>query len=384
MNEMNRRAMYIPRERLLDEIKEANFRKQEILDWRDQEFGVDRPRIGSYMENIALPDLYGFDANDYYRNAQLAMDIDLRNKLFWLDNSHDDGLASLEVSAGSMYYDMTLFGLHINYQKDGVPVFDRHILADNPDFTQLQPFDFYKTGEMPIVHKRYQELKHISEDLYNNEIQVSFPHFHRGPLDIYMQLREYDGFVEDCAENPDYVHHLIDYIVSERHRFNQLASEFRGEEQDKTTFIADDWVNVPFISPTLFDEFAAPAYRKIQKNEGSVTGFHTCGILVPVAKNLLEIFTEMEAFDVSGWNDVTELDALVKTDITFQIAYINTFVLMSGPDEHRIKLLEAKEVAKHRKISLNSQAIVKIFNTIDESLFAMNRFIDLARDIMAE
>lgn len=384
MDEINRRAMRVPRERLVDAIREANARKREALKRRDREYGADRPRIGSYMENIALPDLYGFDMNDYYRDARLAMDIELRNKLFWLDNSHDDGLASLEVGAGSMYYDMTLFGLKINYTKDGVPVFERHAMAENPDLKQLTPFDFFDTGEMPMVHKRYHDLKRISEELYGGEVKVSFPAFRRGSLDIYVQLREYQGFVEDCAEDPEYVHQLLDWIVDTRIRYNKLATEFLGEPPPGVQSMDDDWVNVPFISPAMFDEFAAPAYRKVQKAEGPILRFHTCGVYGPVMRSLLQVYDRLESMDVSGWNDLTEVDRAARGDVRFDVAYVNTFVLTGSPEEHRARLEAAKKVAEHRRINLHTQAIVKLLGTIDDSLIAMNRFIDLARKIMAE
>lgn len=384
MEMINKRAMQVPRERLLDEIKEANQRKQEILAKRNQEFGSSRPLIGSYLENIALPDLFGFNANDYYHDAQLAMDVDLRYKLFWLDNSHDDGLASLSVGAGSMYYDMTLFGLVIDYQMDGVPIFRRHALADNPDISKLSPFDFFETGEMPMVHKRYRELKRISEEMYGGEIDVQFPAFRRGPLDIYIQLREYEGFLDDCAENPEYAHRLLDYIVDARIRFNNLATEFLGSPPPGIPTMDDDWINVPFISPAIFQEFAAPAYRKIQNAEGPIVRFHTCGVFGSVISELVDVFDRLDNIDVSGWNDDVELDQNVRNDIAFNIAYINTFVLLSSPEEHRERLEGAKQVAKNRKISINAQAIVKILNKIDDSILAMNRFIDLARTIMAE
>lgn len=382
MEKINRRAMDIPRENLSEEIEKSNRLKTELLQQRDKDFGEGRPRIGGYMENIALPGLYGFDMNDFYKNSGLAMDVELRNKLFWSDNSADDGLASLWVGAGSMYYDMTLFGLHINYQTDGVPIFESHALENNPDISQLRPFDFYSTGEMPVVHKRYDELNRISKELYGKKIGVGFPHFHRGPLDIAIQLRGYENFVGDCSENPGYVRELMDYIIAERKRFNELASAFRGEPLPATTFIADDWLHIPFISPKIFDEFVIPAYLKIQENEGTVTGFHTCGVITPIVKKILGTFGGMRGLDISGWNDLSELDAIVEKDIFFHIAFINSFVIMSPPEDHEKKFAEIKKVMGNRGLSLNIGAIVKILGSIDDSIFAMNRFIGLARRML--
>jgi len=377
--------MTVPRERLVAEIKAANDQKKEILARRDGVYGADRPRIGSYLENIALPGLFGFDMNDYYADPQLAMDVELRKKLFWLDNSLDDSPAELVIGAGSMYYDMTLFGLDISYQPDGVPIFARHALSGDPDLSALKPFDFYDTGEMPMVHKRFSELNRISQELYGGEVVIAFPDFYRGPLDIAIQMRGYDNFVSDCAEDPEYADHLMSYIVSERKRFNDLSAPLREPPAGApTTFIADDWVNIPFISPALFEKRVLPAYRKIQENEGAVTGFHTCGVLVPIIESLLGIFSAMTVLDVSGWNDAVALDRLVDKSISFQLAFINTFVLCSTPEEHRRKLEEVKKIARGRKLTMSAQAIVNLSGSMEETIFAMNRFIALARDIMSE
>jgi uroporphyrinogen-III decarboxylase len=235
-----------------------------------------------------------------------------------------------------------------------------------------------------MVHRRYRDLKRISEELYGGAVKVSFPAFRRGPLDIYVQLREYQGFIEDCAEDPEYAHRLLDSIVDTRIRYNRLATEFLGEAPPGIQSMDDDWVNVPFISPAMFDEFAAPAYRKVQKAEGPILRFHTCGVYGPVLGSLLGVYDKLESMDVSGWNDLTDVDGAARADVKFDVAYVNTFVLTGSPEQHRAKLEEAKKVAGRRRINLHSQAIVKLLGTIDDSLVAMNRFIDLARNIMAE
>jgi len=384
MDEINRRAMSVPINKLADEIKEANMRKRELLALRDAKFGADRPKIGSYMENLTLPDLFGFHMRDYYMDPELAMEIDLRHKLFWLDNSQDDGLQSLDVQAGSMYYDTTLFGLKINYQRDGVPVFERHALEDDPDISVLKPFDFNLTGEMPMVHNRRLEFQRISNERYGGEVKVNFPKFHRGPLDIYIQLRGYENFISDTLEKPEYARRLLEYIVSERKRYNEQAARFipapAGEPE---SFVADDWLNVPFISPGIFDSFIAPAYQRIQENEGTVTGFHTCGVYIPLLDTILRIFPKIKNLDVNGWTDFTELDALVPRDMVFNISFINTFILFGSPEEHKEKFAGIKKLLSKRRIGLCASAIVKKIDSVDAAIISMNRFIGLMRESLS-
>jgi uroporphyrinogen-III decarboxylase len=381
MDRINKRALTIKREFLLEEIKKANDEKLEILSARDKKYGSSRPLFGSYMENIALPELFGFDMIDYYKNPEFSMEIDLRHKLFWLDNSHDDKLAELSVGAGTMYFDITLFGMNIEYTKEGVPRFSNHILQNKPDLSLLKPFDFEETGEMPMVINRYKKLINIEES-EGGEIKVDFPFFHRGPLDIAIALRGYENFITDCVDYPENVHNLLSYIVEERKRYNDLSIKYQNREGNPpANFVADDWVNVPFITPDLFDQFVVPAYMKIQENEGLVKGFHTCGMFTPVLKSLLSTFNRIETLDISGWNDFLEVHRLVSGDKILGLNFKNTFVILGTPEEHKAMYKTISTIIKDgRKITLMAQAIEKMTGTIFDSITAMNNFIDSARE----
>ena len=385
METLNRRAMQLDGGALPGAIREAQEKKREVCAQRDRQYGEGRAKISSYLENIALPDVFGFDMNDYYRDPELAMDIDLRHTLFWLDNSRDDGIGGLGANAEIMYYDMTLFGLVIDHQKDGVPIFRRHALEDDPDLSVLKPFDFETTGLMPTVLARYHAFSRMSEERFGGELSLGFPIFHRGPLDIAMQLRGYENFIGDCAEDPAYVHRLLDYIISERLRFNKLAAPFRPKREGRrTSYVADDWVNVPFISPEMFSEFIVPAYRRIQDAEGTVTGFHTCGLILPIVDKLLEVFPGIRTLEVSHWNDLEALDKLVDPNIGFHHQTIPSFTLFAPPEEQDAKIAAMARVRKHRRVSLGVAAIIRMHDTLDETIAAMNSFIDRAREGLAD
>jgi len=383
MKNLNRNAMSVPKERLVDELLERIDKKNQILEKRNIEYGAERVRIHSYAENIALPGLFGFDMNDYLANPELALDIDLRAKIFWLDNSSGDDNASLDVSVGTMYYDMTLFGIEIKYQTDGVPLYQPHELMKNPDISLLKPFDFYNTGEMPSIHKRYEAYKDLSRSMYGDKLRVHFPYFSRGPLDIYINLRGYENFVDDISDNPQFVHDLFAYIIEERYRYNKETANFKNENLPDMG-IADDWVGIPFVSPRMFEEFIIPAYLKIQNNEGPIRYFHTCGAFEPLVPMLLETFPAFTGLDVSGWNNMNLLDKIVDPKIGFGLSMINTFVLFGSEEEHRQKIKQVAKIAKRRHVSLGAQAIVKAHDTFDESMYHANKFIELAREVLRE
>ena len=121
---MNREAMRIPANRLIESLTERIESKRAILAEREKKRGENRIRIYSHLENLALPELFGFDMNRLFSDARLAIEINLRQRIFWLDNSLDDLLPGLDMDATvGMYYDMTLFGADIRHAPGGVPEF---------------------------------------------------------------------------------------------------------------------------------------------------------------------------------------------------------------------------------------------------------------------
>jgi hypothetical protein len=217
---------------------------------------------------------------------------------------------------------------------------------------------------------------------YGDALTIGFPTLNRGPLDIYVQLRGYDRFVEDTQDRPQFVHDFLALIVRERAAWNRERRRYLGEPEpaEPTTRIDDDWVNVPFISPAMFREFVIPAYRRISAAEGQVVGFHTCGVMVPVVGELLGVFPGIRTLDISGWNDFEKLDEMLDPQIGFWLGFKNTFVLAGAREQQRDKLERIARVGRRRAVGVCAQAIVRLHKTYEENLGRMNAFIALARE----
>jgi hypothetical protein len=270
----------------------------------------------------------------------------------------------------------------VRHTPGGVPEFMPHPIAERPDLALLPPFDFHATGTMPALIRMYQEMSRLARTLYGGQVTVSFAHFRRGPLDVCMQLRGYENFVGDTMDRPEFVHAMLAHVVAERARWNVLKGQFLGETPavSPTCSIHDDWVNIPFISPDMFRRFVLPAYRQVQKNEGPLTNFHTCGIMTPIVEDLLAEAPGLRALDVSGWNDFELLDRMVAPDIGFGLAFINSFILTGTAEQHADKLERMARIRKRRNVWLMAQAIVRVHDDFAEDIRRMNAFIRLARE----
>jgi hypothetical protein len=383
---LNRDAMSLRPEELLAALQQRAARKKELLQERDRQLGANRIRITSYMENIGWPPLFGYDMNDCLASPEMSLEMALRQALFWLDNVDDDGnTEKLSIDAGMMYYDITLFGERIDYSWEGIPRFRHHPIAEQADLSLLPPFDFRVTGAMPLVLRRYEGLRQLSQECYGGQIEVTFPQFERGPIDILMQLRRYENVVMDMASAPEFVHGFIGHIVAERRRWRQERAAYLGAEVPQTTYLADDWTCVPFVSPALFREYVLPAYRRIGENEGQVIGFHTCGNLVPLLPDLFRAFPAMRDVACNAHcNDLEQLDAAMPTGLPLYLMFLNTFILTASEEEHRRQLQAIARIGRRRPVNTIAAGMVSVREDYTEDLGRLNRFIHLARTVFAE
>ncbi len=375
--------MHISKDRLLPELERRIETRQAEQKERDSRYGGNRIRITSYMENIGWPELFGYRMQRFFDDPDFAIEQHLRQQIFWADNVQDDTVPSLSLQADvGMYWDATLFGQKIEHTDIGVPEFLPHKFQERFDPEALGHFDFNTTGDMPSLLAKYRRMKEIARQEYGGKITINFPNFHRGPLDIYVQMRGYEQFLEDTMDRPEELTKALNFLVDERLRFAHERQHFLGEDSlPKTTFVADDWVNIPFITPTFFREFVVPVYDRIRAHEGEVTGFHTCGRMDEVIVDLLKVFPGISWLDVSGWNDIRKLDGLVDTSVNFGASIINTVSLSDAVDEQRAKLVDIAEVHKHRAVSICAQAIVKLYPTYEEVFSRLSRFLAMAREI---
>jgi len=386
MNSLNRDAMVIPADRLVMALQDRIAAKKVALEERDRRYGKDRITIGSYMENLGWPELFGYDMNRFYSDPEFMLETELRQRIFWADNCQDDWLPNLHINPTvGMYFDITMFGQNVWHEPSGVPQFAAHPIQENPDLNLIPPIDFHTSGVMPDLLRQHQAIMALNQQRYGGALEVGFPTFDRGPFDIAIQLRTYEKFIEDTMDRPQFVHAFLDRCVRERAAWNRQRRRYLGQPEpvEPATYLADDWINIPFLSPDIVREFALPAYREIIRREGRITGFHTCGRLEPVALDLLNVFGNINYLEVSGWNDFEQLDTMIDPKVTFGLNFKNTFVLVDSPDQHRQAFKRIARVRKHRSLSLCAQAIVKLHPTYEENLARVNAFINLARETFA-
>jgi len=336
------------------------------------------PRITSYLENLGWVQYFQYDMNEFYNNAAFNCEMQIKQKLCQFERFDDDTMLNSSISASTgMYFEYTLFGMEVKHQSDGVPLIQNdHPLTKTPNLRLLNRHDFYTTGEMPHIFRLWDGLQAISR----GRLSVGFPTWGRGPLDLAIQLRGYEQFIEDTRERPQFVDDLMRYIIEERMRWwDAYCKHFNI--QHRGAGIADDWLYVPFISPAIFQDVVFPYYLELEKYHGQIGGVHSCGDKAPFF-NLLEELKGFGGHEVNHWTDLEAAIRNSSEDKYLSIALLNTDVLLATKEEMEAELRRIKSVCKGRNYGITASAIEKVHDDFEDDIRQVQMFLDIARRVL--
>ena len=337
------------------------------------------PRFGIGIEGaLGWGQLVGYDPVRYHSDPLYSFENQIREKIYHIDNFDDDSCIGTGVSASiGWYFEYTLFDMDVYYTPAGVPIIQEdHPMTRTPDLRLLKPFSFTETGQMPKAISFYEDMVEIAGDRVN----VAFPAWWRGPLDLAIQLRGYSNFVLDAVERPEFLHDLMKYITDERMRWHDDYCKFLGTEIAAAS-LADDWLNVPFISPSIFRDFVLPRYLDLERRHGGIGGIHACGNQTELQKYMLEI-KSLHGFEVSPWTDLEQTLINLPQDKSIGIGLPNTDVLLKTEAEMRPKLQWIKESCRGRSYGVSAGSLQKVHEDLDEDVERIKGFIHMAKEVL--
>lgn len=332
-------------------------------------------------EGIVWAALFGFDINVYYSDPIFNFEHQLKQKLFWLNNFDDDTYITTDITASvGIYFEYTLFGLEVCYQSNGIPNIETDCpLTKNPDLSLLPKFDFCGSGVMPKLIGFYESLKKIAA----GRVKVIFPTWWRGPLDCAIQLRGYDNFIVDTIERPQFVHDLLKSITERRIMWYEEYFKFSGEHPDGA-YIGDDWLNIPFISPAIFEEFVFPCYLELSAFHKNIYGIHSCGNQSPVQELLLQI-PGIVGLECNPWMN---LEQTVKNVPLNKEVWVNLHpvdgVLLSDEVKMESEMQRIKALCKNHQWIVSTGGLQKIHSDFQEDINKIKTFINVAKKVVHE
>jgi len=218
--------------------------------------------------------------------------------------------------------------------------------------------------------------------LADGRLSVRFPTWQRGPLDMAIQLRGYEPFVLDCLERPQFVHDLLRWLVDQRIRWwDSYREEFSVD--DPTAGIADDWINAPFITPSIFRDFLLPRYLDLEAYHGRITYLHSCGDQAPFQRDMLTI-KSLPNFEQNPWTDLDTTLRQVPADKWLTVSIKNADVLLLDEAAIRRQIGGIVRRCVGRRYCLVGQALQRMHADIMEDVARTQRWIGIARECVRE
>jgi uroporphyrinogen-III decarboxylase len=222
--------------------------------------------------------------------------------------------------------------------------------------------------------RMHEEVQRIID----GRLPCGFISWNRGGLDLAIQLRGYNNFLIDTIERPDFIHALMGRVTDERCRWYDAYAEWSGQPLGPT-WLGDDWINVPYISPSIFADFVLPRYLEIEAHHGGIGGIHSCGNQTPVQKYLLQV-KSLNTFEVSPWTDLLGTLDNLPPDKHLAIALHPNDVLVASPDQMRRKLEFIRDNCQGRSYAVASAGLTPIRDQYQDYLTRIQTWLDLARE----
>ncbi|MBI2942098.1 MAG: hypothetical protein HYY04_16835 [Chloroflexi bacterium] len=241
---------------------------------------------------------FGFSLRDFYTDPDVYLEYSLRISLYRYKEIQDDAPLSTHLGfflgAG---FDSGLFGGEQVYCHDQDPWVDRRpVIRDPGDLERLAMPDFATSGLMPLAHRFYNRLKELAGDAF----EVGMPEMSRGPFGLAWHLLGYDELMVALLERPEFVHGLLRFLTEARKCYETQRAEFLERPVGPGT-LGNDEVNVPCISPGLYQEFVLPLEKELAEFHGGIRYWHCCGNIVPLLPLIRDLRPQVQ--HISPFND---------------------------------------------------------------------------------
>jgi uroporphyrinogen-III decarboxylase len=273
---------------------------------RDKWRGTPKPRSALNRAPIMIEpemtmwgSIIGFRADEFYQDPAVYLPNQLKINIFRHENFNEDTCVGKDITIWlGTTLESSLFGSKTIYTENEYPWIDREaVIQSDEDLERLEPFDFYKTGLMPLAHQFYE----VIGELLDSDFKVTFPEWGRSPFGVATHVRGYENLLFDMIKNPEFVHRLMSKITDFRKTWITDRARFLGHNVEKGNLYNDE-VNCPTLSIPLYDEFVLPYECELSDFHGGILYWHSCGDTTALLPSIAKI-PGLEMFHVGPWTD---------------------------------------------------------------------------------
>jgi hypothetical protein len=144
--------------------------------------------------------------------------------------------------------------------------------------------------------------------------------------------------------------------------------------------VADDWINVPFITPDMFRDFVLPPYLAIERFHGGIGSVHSCGNQAPVQRYLLQI-RSLPQLEVSAWTSLDETLANVPASKTLWISLHPNDVLCASAGQMEAKLRSIVAKCRGREFGIGTSGLTPLTPDVGAFVETVRTWTRIARRV---
>ena len=389
--------------RLMEEVRELeaspeNQRRKNMYRWgnriaRDQWRGMPKNdhsiKYGNLPVQIDMPAPYWhkclrIDYKKHFVSGEQFVEDMLRIKIERFKQIPDDIFVDKDINMFmGVPFGASFFGHQILFMQDTDPeVRYRQLFTNEEELKQLGMVDFYRDGLMPLAIRLYEEaLEAVDPDFH-----VQFPQWIRAPFGICAYARGYQELLMDFLLDPDFAEEEMRYFTDCRIHWHEEMCRYLGERVDTLDLFNDD-VNIPNLSPQLYEEFVLPCEIRLSETIGSVQYWHSCGNTAALAPVIAKI-PNLYMYNNGPWTDPRPVaEVFGGTDTVIELQVNPQSVVVEG-DERQIHDYLSDAVRAWLDFDV-SGATIRANNVVPQRYegFALERvkeFIRIARQVIEE
>lgn len=287
--------------------------------------------------------ILGFDVRRFYSDSAYQIRCGLLMRIWQHENLSDDTSTATQfgVNPVGVVLEPSMLGTKIGFPPNMEPWAlhdDGAVVETEDDLDRLEMPDFRTAGAMPLAHSMYAEAVDLVRELDGDTWRVRFPVAIRGVLGLAQCMRgEHENVIWDMLERPAFAHRLFQYVTDFHCHFWRERCAFLGEPLG-LGHIGNDEVNVPFVSPQLYEELLLPYETQISEFHGGLTCWHSCGTTTPLL-GLIRRIPNVKQFYTGPWTDVDSVMDTFGSDTRLMIA-VNTVddIMAATPEQMESKI----------------------------------------------
>ena len=318
---------------LMETIREMeqspeNIKRRDRYDWqrtpRDQWRGTPKLDSSCLEGNVPLQvdcnntfwaKYFGYSVEDYFLNPEVFLENVFKIAIERFKLFDDDVFIqkSVPIWFGSAF-EASLVGMNVLFSEESDPWIDyKDVITCPEDLDKMVYPDFYKSGLMPQAINVYEYCRENLDD----DFEVLFPEWQRGPFGMATYTRGFGNTLMDMMTDEDFAHRYMRYFIEAKMSWCDQRSKYLGIGREKTNLYNDE-INIPSLSPALYEEFVLPYEQELCKYHGGIFYWHSCGKIDPFLP-VLDKAGKIEMIHKGPWTDVKKVGEVFSQKAAIEI-----------------------------------------------------------------